>query len=109
MPEALRLSLFERTAQALRGHMADVLRSCHGTLKPDALIEDLCGGVGRLSHTTAELLRGEAQAQARRLGQELADAGTPASVAERVVHLFDLDGAIGLAHWPTSWTWTRWC
>lgn len=98
MAESLRLSLFERTARALRGHIADVLRSCHGTLKPDALIEDLCGGVGRLSHTTAELLRGEAQAQARRLAQELADAGTPAAVVERVVHLFDLDGAIGLAH-----------
>jgi len=98
MAEDLRLALFERTASGLRGHIADVLRSCHGTLKPDALIEDLCGGVGRLSHTTAELLRGEAQAQARRMAQELADAGTPASVVERVVHLFDLDGAIGLAH-----------
>jgi glutamate dehydrogenase len=98
MPEQLRLSLFERTARGLRGHIADVLRSCHGTLEPNELIEDLCGGVGRLSHTTAELLRGEAQVQAKAMAQELADAGTPADVVQRVVHLFDLDGAIGLAH-----------
>jgi glutamate dehydrogenase len=98
MGEQVRLSLFEATARALRGHMADVLRSCHGTLKPDALIEALCGGVGRLSHTTTELLRGEAQARARAMAQDMAESGTPPEVAARVVHLFDLDGAIGLAH-----------
>ena len=98
MDEALRLALFERTARALRGHMADVLRAGRGVMKPDALIEDLCGGVGLLAHTTADLLRGEAQVQTRRMAQELADAGAPADVAARVVHLVDLDGAIGLAH-----------
>ncbi len=98
MPEALRLSLFERAAQGLRGHIADVLRAGRGTLQPDALLEDLFGGVALLSHTAAQLLRGEAQTQARQMAQELAAAGTPPQIAERLVHLYDMDGAIGLAH-----------
>lgn len=98
MPEALRLSLFERVAQGLRGHIADVLRAGRGTMQPDALIEDLFGGVALLSHTAAQLLRGEAQAQARQMAQELASAGTPAEISVRLVHLYDMDGAIGLAH-----------
>ncbi|OYX61216.1 MAG: glutamate dehydrogenase [Novosphingobium sp. 32-60-15] len=98
MPEALRLALFERTALGLRGHIADVLRAGRGSTQPDALLEDLYGGVALLSHTAAQLLRGEAQAQARQMAQELAAAGTPPAIAERLVHLYDMDGAIGLAH-----------
>ena len=98
MPETLRLAMFERVASALRAHVADVLRAGRGSLAVNDLIEDLCGGVGLLSHTAAELLRGEAQAQARRLAAMLSDAGVPAEVVRRVVHLYDMDGAIGLAH-----------
>jgi glutamate dehydrogenase len=98
MPETLRLAMFERVAAALRAHVADVLRAGRGGIAVNDLIEDLCGGVGLLSHTAAQLLRGEAQAQARRMAQALADAGIPGEVATRVVHLYDMDGAIGLAH-----------
>jgi glutamate dehydrogenase len=98
MPEGQRLAMFERVASALRGHVADVLRAGRGAFAPDDLIEDLCGGVGLLSHTAADLLRGEAQEQARRLSRELADAGVPTKIVARVVHLYDMDGAIGLAH-----------
>jgi len=98
MPETLRLALFERTAQGLRGHIADVLRAGHGSVQPGDLIEDLFGGVGLLSHTAAQLLRGEAQEQARVMADELATAGAPAAIAARLVHLYDMDGAVGLAH-----------
>ena len=98
IPEALRLALFERVALGLRGHIADVLRAGLGSLQPDDLMEDLFGGVALLSHTAAQLLRGEAQAQARQMAQELAVAGTPPAIAERLIHLYDMDGAIGLAH-----------
>jgi glutamate dehydrogenase len=98
MAEEARLAMFDRTARALRGHIADVLRAGRGTEAIDDLIEDLAGGVGLLSHTAAQLLRGEAQAEGRRLAAELAAAGIPGDIAARVVHLYDLDGAIGLAH-----------
>ncbi|MCX7284340.1 MAG: NAD-glutamate dehydrogenase [Novosphingobium sp.] len=98
MPEPLRLALFERVAWGMRGHIADVLRAGHGSLQPGDLIEDLFGGVGLLSHTAAQLLRGEAQEQARMMADELAAAGAPAEIAARLVHLYDMDGAVGLAH-----------
>jgi len=98
MAEDARLAMYDRTARALRGHIADVLRAGRGTQRIDDLIEDLAGGVGLLSHTAAELLRGEAQAEGRRLAADLAAAGIPGDIAARVVHLYDMDGAIGLAH-----------
>ncbi|MCW1382132.1 NAD-glutamate dehydrogenase [Novosphingobium sp. KCTC 2891] len=98
MREDLRLAMFDRVARALRGHVADVLRAGHGTMALGELIGDLSGGVGLLSHTAAQLLRGEAQAQARRMAQELTEQGIPAEVIARVTHIYDMDGAIGLAH-----------
>lgn len=98
MPEVLRLDLFDRTAKGLRGHVADVLRVGNGSQQPGALIEDLSVGVGLLSHATAHLLRGEAQAQARQMADDLSAAGTPSEIAARLVHLYDMDGAVGLAH-----------
>ncbi|WP_428331897.1 NAD-glutamate dehydrogenase domain-containing protein [Novosphingobium sp.] len=98
MPEVARLAMFDRTARALRGHIADVLRAGRGTEAIDDLIDNLAGGVGLLSLTAAELLRGEAQSEGRRQAAELAAAGIPDEIAARVVHLYDMDGAIGLAH-----------
>ncbi|WP_298282264.1 NAD-glutamate dehydrogenase domain-containing protein [Novosphingobium sp.] len=98
MPEALRLALFERTALGARGQIADVLRAGHGSVQPGDLIKSLSGGVELLSHTVAQLLRGEAQAQAQAMAHELATAGAPAAIAARLVHLYDMDGAVGLAH-----------
>ncbi len=97
MAEDARLAMFDRTARALRGHIADVLRAGRGTEAAGDLIAQLADGVGLLSHTAAALLRGEAQAEGRRLSAELVAAGIPGDVAARVVHLYDMDGAIGLA------------
>ncbi len=98
MPEHVRLALYARIAEALRGHIADVLRASHGSLTPGALIAELTEGVGALSAATGELLQGEAKVQARRLLLELTEAGASAEAAQRIAHLVDMDGAIGLAH-----------
>ena len=98
MSEQVRLALYARIAEALRGHIADVLRASHGSLTPGALITELTEGVAALSAATGELLQGEAKVQARRLLLELTEAGASAEVAQRIAHLVDMDGAIGLAH-----------
>ncbi|KUR72168.1 glutamate dehydrogenase [Novosphingobium fuchskuhlense] len=98
MPEQLRLSLYARVAEVLRGHIADVLRAGRGSLEPGTLIGKLSSGVSQLSASTGELLQGEAKVQARRLLAELTDQGVPPNVAQRIAHLVDMDGAIGLAH-----------
>ncbi len=98
MAEQARLSLYARVAEVLRGHIADVLRAGRGSLEPGKLITELAPGVSQLAASTGELLQGEAKVQARRLLAELTDAGAPSSVAQRIAHLVDMDGAIGLAH-----------
>jgi len=98
MAESARLGLYGRIASALRGHMADVLRAGHGATAPGTLLAGLADGVALLARSATDLLQGEGKIQARKMAQELADAGAPAAVAQRVGHLFDMDGAIGLAH-----------
>ncbi len=98
MPEQVRLGLYGRIAEALRGHIGDVLRASHGSLSPGALIAELTEGVAALSAATGELLQGEAKAQARRLLLELTEAGASPAAAQRIAHLVDMDGVIGLAH-----------
>ena len=97
MPETARLLVFDRTATALRSHMADILRTGRGSLAPAALVESLGDRIGTLSARTADLLSDQARAHGLQVTRDLADAGAPAALAKSVGHLFDMDGAVGLA------------
>ncbi|MFC3098261.1 NAD-glutamate dehydrogenase [Alteraurantiacibacter palmitatis] len=93
MPEAARVALFTRAAQALRGHMADLLRAraCAGSVNALApLVSDLAA-------TASRLLGTEARAQADSIRAQLAGLGAPPRLAHSVARLYALDGAIGLA------------
>ena len=96
MPEAARIRLFERAAQAIRTHMADLLRA-GGTLAPSRLVADLGTGIAALAQAAPGLLAAEARAQSVRMREELAAVGAPDGDAAAVAQLFDLDGAVGLA------------
>ena len=97
MPESARIVLFDRMAGAVRTQMADLLRAGAGSMQPTKLVGELAATVSELSRAASELLAGEARAQSARLGAELTGAGAPADLAARVAHLFELDGAVGLA------------
>ncbi len=97
MPEAARITLFERMASAARIHTADLLRAGAGATQSGKLIGELAAAIGELSQAASKLLAGEARAQSARLGAELADGGAPVELAGQVAHLFELDGAVGLA------------
>ncbi len=97
IPETARIGLFDRAAAALRTQMADLLRSGGGSLLPSRMVEELAPGVRELSLGAGELLAGEAQAQSARMRGELVQIGAPEALARKVAHLFDLDGAVGLA------------
>jgi len=97
MPEGARAALFAETALTVRNHMADLLRTvAPGTGPADALAR-LRPGVERLAREADELLLDEARAHGARIARALEDAGAPPALAARVVRLFDLDGAVGLA------------
>ncbi len=97
MPEAARLMLFDRTASAMRGQMADLLRVGASTAPPSRMIQELAKGVHELSVAKDSLLAAEARQQSAKLRAGFAAAGAPEKIAAEVAHLFDIDGAVGLA------------
>ncbi|WP_347302706.1 NAD-glutamate dehydrogenase domain-containing protein [Croceibacterium sp. TMG7-5b_MA50] len=96
MPEAGRLMLFETAALALRGHMADLLRSGPATA-PSAAITDMAENVAALVDHVDDLLAAEARDHAGAIEGALREAGAPDELAAAVARLFAIDGAIGLA------------
>jgi glutamate dehydrogenase len=97
MPEQARLMLFDRAAAALRPQIADLLRAGAGHVPPSKLVDMLQPGVAQLAGTAQELLGIEGRVQSGRLREELTLAGAPAAEAAMIAHLFDMDGAIGIA------------
>lgn len=97
MPEAARLMLFDRTARAVRIQMADLLRAGAGTTDPANTLDHLAKGVKKLAEATTSLLESETRQQSDKLRGEFVAAGAPEALAVEVVHLFDMDGAVGLA------------
>lgn len=97
MPEAARLTLLSDMALALRGHMADVLRSGGTRQGVAALVSAIGPQVRALSGEVDEALGEEARRQAEAIATRLAALGAPQRLAEQVAHLFALDGAIGIA------------
>ncbi|MBS7668572.1 NAD-glutamate dehydrogenase [Croceicoccus sp. 1NDH52] len=97
MPEEARLLLLDRTAGAVRSHMADVLRLGAGEISPSEIHDLLRPQVDLLAAETSKLLETAAKTHSDRLRTELTGKGAPAALADAVVHLYQMDGAIGLA------------
>ena len=95
--EGARIALFNEVAVATRSHIADLLRATAPGTLPGTVLDRLGKGIAQLEGQTAALLLEEASAQSARIAAELQAAGAPADLAQRVVRLFDLDGAVGLA------------
>lgn len=97
MPESGRIALFDETAVAVRSQVADLLRTTAPATPPSAVLARLSAGIERLDVAAGELLLDEARAHSRRIADTLEQAGAPHDLATRVVRLFELDGAVGLA------------
>jgi glutamate dehydrogenase len=97
MPEQSRIMLFDKAAVAMRMQMADLLRVCTRLENPSEVVKDLDAGITILSEGTASLLAAESRALSDRLLAEFSAGGAPDRIAQRIAHLFDLDGAVGLA------------
>jgi glutamate dehydrogenase len=97
MEESTRLMLFEQVAVELRAHMADILRNSVEMRSNDQAVLAYAPIVASLTSKRAALLPPEAKRQTDAYGARLKDAGTPPAIAERLVRLAELDGAIGIA------------
>lgn len=97
MPESGRLALFDEVAVAVRAQIADLLRVTAPGDRPSAVLKRLGKGIAHLEGAAGELLLEEARAQSKRIAGTLEAAGAPPALAAKVVRLFELDGAVGLA------------
>ncbi|TPG13160.1 NAD-glutamate dehydrogenase [Sphingomonas oligophenolica] len=97
MPEAARIALFNEVAIATRSQIADLLRATSPGTLPGMVIGRMKAGIAALDAQTKALLLEEASAHSGRIAAELEAVGAPRHLAQKVVRLFELDGAIGLA------------
>ncbi|WP_326523595.1 NAD-glutamate dehydrogenase [Sphingomonas sp.] len=97
IPEAARIALFEEVAVAARAQIADLLRAARPGEGPAEIVARLQPGIDALDRQTKALLREEARAGSDRIVQRLEAAGAPGPLVRRIVRLFELDGAVGLA------------
>ena len=98
MPEAARLLLLGRLALAIRSEMADLLRTGMLLRSPAEAIAALQPGVAELGTNTRDLLATEGRQHSSRILHALEELGAPQPLARQVTHVFDMDGAIGLAN-----------
>ena len=96
-PEAVRLELFDRAGAGLRLHIADIVRSTAPSMPPGEIVALLQPGIAKLDATLDELLRTEPRAQTDAIAAELLARGAPPGIVDRIVRLFKLNGAIGIA------------
>jgi glutamate dehydrogenase len=97
MPEAARIALFNEVATATRSQIADLLRATSPGTQPGVVIERMRAGITKLDAQTKALLRDEASAHSGRIADALEAVGAPRDLSQKVVRLFEMDGAVGLA------------
>ena len=95
--EEVRLELFAQAATGLQLHLADMLRVTSQDMGPGALVELLKPGLAKLDAMVGDLLRPEARSETGSLRARLDAMGAPKGIAARIVRLFEMNGAIGLA------------
>ena len=98
IPEAVRLELFDQASIALQLHISDLLRCTSPDSRPGEVVACLRPGLDKLDAALERLLRPEPSAQAAAQHSNLVKLGAPADVADSVVRLFKLNGAVGLAN-----------
>jgi glutamate dehydrogenase len=95
--EPVRLRLFDQTAEALQFHIADLVRSTSPTMTTGEITVLLEPGLAKLDASVDQLLRSEARGQAEAMSAQLLEQGVPEAVARRIVRLFEMNGAVGIA------------
>ncbi len=97
IPEAARIALFDEVAVGTRAQVADLLRAAKPGEGPGEIVARLAPGITALDRQAKALLKDEARAGSDRIAEQLETAGAPRALVRKVVRLFEMDGAVGLA------------
>jgi glutamate dehydrogenase len=95
--EQVRLELFQQASRGLQLHIADLLRATSLTTKIEEMVTTVRPGLERLNAAVHDLLRDEAQTHGAAQRARLVGLGAPEHIVDRIVRLYELDGAIGIA------------
>ncbi|MFM6854748.1 MAG: NAD-glutamate dehydrogenase domain-containing protein, partial [Sphingopyxis sp.] len=96
MDEQARLALYGELAVELRAQMADLIRNSVNGRSLAQCVADLAPGIAQLESAGDALLPDQRREQAVAFRARLQSLGSPPDVADALVHLADLDGAIGI-------------
>jgi glutamate dehydrogenase len=96
VPAAAALTLHRNAQAVLRGQMADLIRLGDGRTA-SALVTGIAPGLAALGGTIDGLLKSEVRGQLDRMAARLADAGAPPLLADAILKIEALDGAVGVA------------
>jgi glutamate dehydrogenase len=102
MAESTRLMLFAQAAIELRAHMADIIRNAHEGRTVGAAVAVYRPIVQQLSAGRDALLPDDVRVQTDAFGARLLAQGAPHAIADQLVRLAQLDGAIGIAALATA-------
>ncbi len=97
MPESTRLMLFNQTAVETRAQMADIIRNAHEGRDVAAATAIYAPVLQKLAAGLDSLLPADIRHQTESFGARLIENGAPRKIADRLVQMAQLDGAIGLA------------
>ncbi len=96
LPEPVRLGLYRDVAVEVRAHMADLLRHADPDRSLADCVAQLQAGVDALEMASDQLLERHGREAAASFRGRLATAGVDTDLANRVVRLAEIDGAMGL-------------
>jgi glutamate dehydrogenase len=102
MPETTRLMLFAQAAVELRAHMADIIRNAHKGRSISATVALYAPVITQLSDARATLVLTTVRTQTEAFGARLLGQGAPRKIADTLVRLAQLDGAIGITALATA-------
>ncbi len=94
--EAARMMLYNQVAVEMRAHMADIIRNGKEGRSIGDAVSAYADPIDQLSSARKELLTPEACAQTEAYGAKLIAGGAPPKLAQKLVRMAELDGAIGL-------------
>ena len=94
--EDVRLILYAEVAIEVRAHMADLIRNGVAGRSLAQCVADLGPGISTLDQMSDKLLLDQGRDQANSFTKRLETKGAPAALADAVVHLAEIDGAVGI-------------
>ncbi|MBL0925672.1 MAG: NAD-glutamate dehydrogenase, partial [Sphingomonadaceae bacterium] len=97
MAESTRLMLFNQAAVETRAQMADIIRNAAEGRDVGGATAIYAPVLKKLSDSLDSLLPADVRHQTESFGLRLIENGAPRKIAERLVQMAQLDGAIGLA------------